>query len=187
MTALLQAWSAGDTAARDQLVPLVYQELRRRAAARLRRERPGHTLQPTALVNEAYLRLIDQTRADWKDRAQFFRIASEIMRRILVDRARAHRMAKRSGQWARVSLDDAAALAAGIDVEVLDLDRALTRLAALAPRKSQIAELRFFAGMSLEEAADALQVSRATAERDWQTARAWLFKELSGQRTRDDA
>ena len=187
MTELLHAWSAGDAAARDRLIPLVYQELRRRAAAQLRRERPGHTLQPTALVHETYLRLIDQARADWQDRAQFFKIASEIMRRILVDRARAHRATKRSGQWSRVSLDETVALTEGADVEILDLDRALTRLAALDYRKSQVAEFRFFAGLSLEETAQALDLSRATVERDWLTARAWLFKELSGQRARDDA
>jgi RNA polymerase sigma factor (TIGR02999 family) len=187
VTELLHAWSAGDAAARDRLIPLVYQELRRRAAAQLRRERPGHTLQPTALVHETYLRLIDQARADWQDRAQFFRIASEIMRRILVDRARAHRATKRSGQWSRVSLEETVALIDGADVEILDLDRALTRLAALDRRKSQVAEFRFFSGFSLEETARALELSRATVERDWLTARAWLFKELSGERARDDA
>lgn len=187
VTELLHAWSAGDVAARDRLIPVVYQELRRRAAAQMKRERPGHTLQPTALVHETYLRLIDQARADWQDRAQFFRIASEIMRRILVDRARAHRRTKRSGQWSRVSLDETVALTDGTDVEILDLDRALTRLAALDLRKSQVAESRFFSGLSLEETAHALELSRATVERDWQTARAWLFKELSGQRARDDA
>lgn len=168
-------------------MPLVYQELRRRAAAHMRRERPGHTLPPTALVHETYLRLIDQTRASFEDRAHFFRIASEMMRRILVDRARARRMHKRSGQWSRVALDDGVAMTNGTDVEVIDLDRALTRLASFDPRKSQVAEYRFFAGLSLEETAAALGVSRATVERDWQTARAWLFKELSPRQVRDDA
>jgi RNA polymerase sigma factor (TIGR02999 family) len=158
---------------------VVYDELRRRAAAHLRRERPGHTLQPTALVNEAYLRLVGQ-RAAWKSRGQFFGVAAEIMRRILVDRARARRAAKRSGQWSRVSLDPALTVAPQDAVDVLDLDAALTRLAALDPRKSRIAELRFFAGLSLEETGDTLGVSLATVERDWQAARAWLFKELSG-------
>ena len=187
VTGLLHAWSAGDAGARDRLLPLVYQELRRRAAAEMRRERPAHTLQPTALVHETYLRLIDQARATWEDRGHFFSIASEIMRRILVDRARARRAHKRSGQWSRVALDDGVAEVRGTDVEVIDLDRALTRLASFDARKSQVAEFRFFAGLSLEETADALGISRATAERDWQTARAWLLKELSPQRARDDA
>ena len=181
VTELLRAWSGGDISARDRLIPLVYQELRRRAAAHLRRERAGYTLQPTALVHEVYLRLIDQQRAAWRDRTQFFCIASQMMRRILVDRARAHRMAKRSGRWSRVSLDDAIAVTRGADVDVLDLDSALTRLATFDVRKSQIAELRFFTGLSLEETGQALGISRATVERDWQAARAWLFKELSGQ------
>ena len=151
VTALLHAWSAGDAGARDRLVPLVYQELRRRAAAQLRRERPGHTLQPTALVHEAYLRLIDQDRAAWQDRAQFFRVASHMMRQILVDRARAHLTHKRSGQWARVTLNEAVALARGGEVDLLDLDRALERLATFDSRMSEVAELRFFGGLTLAE------------------------------------
>jgi len=181
VTALLEAWTAGDTAARDELMPLVYQELRRRAAGYLRHERRNHTLQPTALVNEVYLRLVDQRRAVWQNRAQFFGVASQMMRRILVDRARARRMAKRSGQWARVTLDEAAKASPPVDVDVLDLDAALIRLAAVDPRKSRIAELRFFGGLSLEEAAEVIGISRATVERDWQAARAWLFKELHGE------
>jgi RNA polymerase sigma factor (TIGR02999 family) len=181
VTALLEAWTAGDTAARDELMPLVYQELRRRAAGYLRHERRNHTLQPTALVNEVYLRLVDQRRAVWQNRAQFFGVASQMMRRILVDRARARRMAKRSGQWARVTLDEAAKASPPMDVDVLDLDAALIRLAAVDPRKSRIAELRFFGGLSLEEAAEVIGISRATVERDWQAARAWLFKELHGE------
>jgi RNA polymerase sigma factor (TIGR02999 family) len=187
VTALLHAWSAGDTGARDRLVPLVYQELRQRAAAHLRRERPGHVLQPTALVHEAYLRLIDQHRAAWKNRAHFFSLASQMMRRILVDGARARRTAKRSGRWSRVTLGPAGHAAERVDVEILDLDRALTRLGAFDARKSQVAELRFFAGLSLEEATHVLGVSRATVEREWQAARAWLFKELSRPRAGDDA
>jgi RNA polymerase sigma factor (TIGR02999 family) len=181
VTALLEAWTAGDTAARDELMPLVYQELRRRAAGYLRHERRNHTLQPTALVNEVYLRLVDQRHAVWQNRAQFFGVASQMMRRILVDRARARRMAKRSGQWARVTLDEAAKASPPVDVDVLDLDAALIRLAAVDPRKSRIAELRFFGGLSLEEAAEVIGISRATVERDWQAARAWLFKELHGE------
>ena len=167
--------------------PSCIKSLRRRAADHLRRERRGHTLQPTALVHEAYLRLIDQQRAVWQNRAQFFGVASQMMRRILVDRARAHRTAKRSGQWSRVMLDDAVSVTHSPDVDVLDLDSALTRLATFDARKSQIAELRFFAGLSLEETGQALGISRATVERDWQAARAWLFRELSGERARHDA
>lgn len=179
VTALLHAWAGGDAGARDQLVPLVYQELRRRAAAQLRREPRTPTLQPTDLVHEAYLRLVDQDRAIWRNRAQFFAVAAEIMRRVLVDRARAHRAAKRSGRWPRVTLDPSMAMANPQDFDVLDLDAALTRLAAIDTRKSRIAELRFFGGASLEEAAAVLEVSPATAERDWQFARAWLFDALS--------
>jgi RNA polymerase sigma factor (TIGR02999 family) len=187
VTELLRAWGDGDMAARDQLIPIVYQELRRRAAAHLRRERAGHTLQPTALVHEVYLRLIDQQRVIWQNRAQFFGVASQMMRRVLVDRARAHHTAKRSGQWSRVVLDEATAVTHSADVDVLDLDSALTRLATFDARKSQIAELRFFTGLSLEEIGQALGISRATVERDWQAARAWLFKELSGPSVTHDA
>jgi RNA polymerase sigma factor (TIGR02999 family) len=159
---------------------LVYQELRRRAAAHLRRERRDHTLQPTALVHEAYLRLVDQKRADWQNRAQFFGVASQMMRRILVDRARARRTAKRSGRWNRVTLEASPLVAQRSAVDVLDLDRALTELAAFDPRKSRIAEMRFFTGLTLEETSEALGLSVATVEREWHSARAWLFKALSG-------
>jgi RNA polymerase sigma factor (TIGR02999 family) len=179
VTALLRAWGDGDLAARDQLMPLVYKELRRRAAARLRREWQGTLLQPTELVHEAYLRLVDQDRVVWQNRSQFFGLASQMMRRILVDRARAHKMAKRSGQWARVTLDGAVLSTGPTNVDVLDLDAALTRLAGFDPRKSQIAELKFFGGLSLEETGEALGLSIATVEREWQSARAWLFKTLS--------
>jgi RNA polymerase sigma factor (TIGR02999 family) len=184
---LLRAWSDGDRGARDRLMPLVYAELRRRAAAHLRRERRGHTLQPTALVHEAYLRLVDQRSAVWQNRAQFFGVAAEMMRRILVDRARAHRSAKRSGQWARVTLDPAVAATNPLDVEVLDLDRALTDLASFDTRKGRIAELRFFGGLSLKETGEVLGLSLATVERDWQVARAWLFGRLSGTQADHDA
>ena len=160
-------------------MPLVYDDLRRRAAACLRRERPSHTLQPTALVHEAYLRLVDQKHAVWQNRAQFLAVAAEMMRRILVDSARARRAAKRSGRWARVTLDPALAEARSSVVDVLDLDRALTKLAALDARKSRIAVLRFFAGLTVEETGDVLQLSAKTVEREWQTARGWLFKMLS--------
>jgi RNA polymerase sigma factor (TIGR02999 family) len=180
ITALLHAWAGGAAGARDELMPLVYADLRRRAAAYMRRERRNHTLEPTALVHEAYLKLVDQRRAAWQNRGQFFGVASQMMRRILVDRARARRMAKRSGRWARVTLDEGAKAASPVSVDVLDLDAALTRLAAFDPRKCELAELRFFGGLSLEEAGEALGISLATAERDWQAARAWLFKELRG-------
>jgi RNA polymerase sigma factor (TIGR02999 family) len=179
VTTLLHAWRAGDAAACERLIPLVYQELHRRAAAYLRHERPGHTLQPTALVHEAYLRLVNQDRAVWQNRAQFFGVASQIMRRILVDHARRGRMAKRSGRWARVTLDERIAFKMP-DVDVLDLDDALTRLAEFDPRKSRIAELKFFGGLSLSETAHVLGISVATVERDWQAARAWLYVALKG-------
>jgi RNA polymerase sigma-70 factor, ECF subfamily len=186
VTALLHAWREGDLSARDQLVPVIYQELHRRAAAYLHRERRPQTLQPTELVHEAYLRLVDQRRAVWRNRSQFFGVAAELMRRILVDRARARLAVKRSGKWARVTLDPSAALAEPIDVDVLDLDAALIKLAQIDARKSRVAELRFFGGLSLEEASDVLELSLATVERDWQFARAWLFDTLS-IRPHDDA
>jgi RNA polymerase sigma-70 factor (ECF subfamily) len=179
VTELLRAWSDGDVSARDQLLPLVYRELRRRAADRLRGEWQGTSLQPTELVHEAYLRLVDQNRAVWQNRSQFFGIASQMMRRILVDRARAHKMSKRSGKWARITLDPAVASTRPAPIDVLDLDAALTKLAAFDKRKSQIAELKFFGGLSLDETAEALGISIATVEREWQAARAWLFKSLS--------
>jgi RNA polymerase sigma-70 factor, ECF subfamily len=184
VTALLRAWSDGDLHARDQLMPVVYGELHRRAAAHLRRERRDHTLQPTALVHEAYLRLVDQ-RVAWKNRAQFLGVAAQMMRRVLVDHARRRRMAKRSGRWVRVTLDERVAGMPAPDVELLDLDAALTRLAAFDPRKSQIAELRFFGGLSLEETGHVLGLSIATVERDWQAARAWLFAAMKGTVGRD--
>jgi RNA polymerase sigma factor (TIGR02999 family) len=186
VTALLQAWNEGDLDAREQVMTLVYEELRRRAVAHMRRERQGHVLQPTALVHEAYLRLVDQRQTAWRSRAQFFAVAAEIMRRILVDWARAHRASKRSGQWSRVSLDPAVATGRPGDVDLLDLDTALTKLVALDARKGRIAELRFFAGLSLEEAGHVLGVSPRTVEREWEAARAWLFKALSGDRRAAD-
>ena len=179
VTELLQAWSEGNVAARDLLMPLVYEELRRRAAAYLRRERPGHMLQPTALVHEAFLRLVDQNRIVWRNRAQFFGVAAELMRRILVDHARRNRTARRSGMLSRVTLDQEVAVVQPIDIDVLDLDAALQRLAAIDARKSRVAELRFFGGLSLKEAGEVLDVSLNTVERDWQFARAWLFDALS--------
>ena len=180
VTRLLRAWGEGDAKAGDRLMPLVYAELRKRAAAYLRRERPGHTLQPTALVHEAYVRMVGQDRAAWKNRAQFFGVAACMMRRILVDHARALNMAKRSGRLINVELQDDHAVVAAPDIDVLALDEALTRLAAFDARKTAVAELRFFSGLSVEETAQVLGVSVATVEREWQVARAWLYSALKG-------
>jgi RNA polymerase sigma-70 factor, ECF subfamily len=182
VTGLLRAWSDGDETARDRLVAVIYPELRRRAAARMRGERPGHTLQPTALVHEAFLRLIDQKEIVWQNRAQFLGVASEMMRRILVDHARAHKMAKRSGRWVKVTIDDAVAGTQPRDIDLLNLDEAMRRLAEFDPRKSRIAELRFFGGLTLEETSHVLGLSVATVERDWQAARAWLYVQMKGGR-----
>jgi RNA polymerase sigma factor (TIGR02999 family) len=178
ITDLLHAWAGGSTSARDQLMAVVYADLKRRAAVHLRGESRDLTIDPTGLVHEAYLRLVDQ-RTAWQNRQQFFAIASQMMRRILVDRARSRRSARRSGRWTRVTLSENARVADHAGIDVLDLDAALTRLAAFDGRKSQLAELRFFAGLSIEEAAAALGISEATAERDWRAARAWLLKELN--------
>lgn len=177
VTDLLHAWGAGDLAARDELISVVHRELRRRAAAKLRRERPGHILQPTALVHEAYLRLLGR-HGGWQNRAHFFAVASETMRRILVDHARRHKTAKRSGGWTRVALDEAVVQRDPPDVDVLDLDVALKELAAFDARKSQVAELRFFGGLSLEDVAHVQGISRATVEREWQATRAWLYRRI---------
>jgi RNA polymerase sigma factor (TIGR02999 family) len=185
VSALLRAWGQGDLEARDRLMPLVYEELRRRARAYVRREGQGHALQPTALVHEAYLRLIKQDRIAWENRAQFYGVAAQMMRRILVDHARARKMAKRSGQWTRVSLDEFVAARQPQDVDVLDLHAALEELAGFDERKSRVAEFRFFGGLSLQETGQTLGISLATVEREWQAARAWLYARLRG--ARDDA
>jgi RNA polymerase sigma-70 factor, ECF subfamily len=182
ITALLTAWGQGNLAARDRLMPAVYEELRRQAKGYLRRERPGHTLQPTALVHEAFLRLIRQERVVWQSRAQFFAIAAQMMRRILVDHARAHQMAKRSGQLTRVSLEDLVAPNRPQEIDVLDLHAALDELARFDARKSQVAELRFFGGLSRQETAHVLGISVATVEREWQAGRAWLYSRLKSRR-----
>jgi len=182
VTALLKAWGEGDLDARDEVMLLVYGELRRRAQGYLRRERQGHTLEPTALVHEAYLRLVKQDRIAWTNRAQFYGVAAQMMRRILVDQARARRMAKRSGQWARVSLADFVGARQPQEVDLLDLHNALEELARFDPRKSQTAELRFFGGLSLEETGQVLGISLATVEREWQAARAWLYARMKGER-----
>ena len=177
---LLRAWGNGDVEARDTLLPLVYVELRRRAAAYLRRERGDHTLQPTALVHEVYLRLVGQRRTSWKNRAQFFGVAAQMMRRILVDHARAQRAAKRPARAMRVALDEDVGQTNGPDSNILMLDQALTELATFDPQQERIVELRFFAGLAEHEVAEVLCISRSTVTREWQTARAWLYRRMSG-------
>jgi len=175
VTALLQAWNAGDEEAGRRLIPLVYSELRRRAGAYLRRERPGHTLQPTALVHEAYLRLVG-LQGHWRSRSQFFGVASNLMRRILVDHARRRRAAKRDA--VRVVFDEAVQPAAEPELDLVRLDEALLELSALDARQGRLVELRYFGGLTLDEAAELLGVSVATVKRDWTLARAWLYDRL---------
>ncbi len=179
VTDLLVAWGRGDQAARDKLLPLVYRELRRRAAGYLSRERSDHTLQPTALVHEVYLRLVDQSRAQWKNRSQFFGMAANMMRRILVDHAREHKAQKR-GSGLKVALEGVDVAAAQRDVDLVALDDALTELAALDERQARIVELRYFGGLSIEEAAHTLALSPATIKREWTLARAFLHARLQG-------
>lgn len=179
ITELLQEWSDGKREAVDELLPLVYGELRSRASAYLRRERANHTLQTTALVHEAYLRLVDQ-RVPWRNRGHFFAIAAQAMRRILVDYARVRHRVKRGGVNEDLSLEET--LLATVDesgTDIAALDEALSRLALFDPQQERLVELRYFAGLSLEESAEALQISRATAAREWQIAKAWLHRELT--------
>ena len=176
---LLRAWGGGDLQARDELLPLVYRELRRQAAGYLRHEREDHTLQPTALVHEAYLRLAGQDRIAWRNRAQFFGVAAQMMRRILVDHARARGAAKRPGAAIKVVFDERAGALRPRDCELLALDEALTDLATLDPRLGRIVELRYFGGLSEQEVANVLDTSRSTITREWQTARTWLFRRLT--------
>ena len=178
VTQLLLDWSNGNQAALDRLTPLVYEELHRLAHQHMSRERRDHTLQTSALVNEAYLRLIDQRNVHWQNRAHFFSIASRLMRRILVDHARAHTRAKRGGGALRVSLDEAAFVSQERASELVALDEALTSLSVIDQRKCQVVELRFFGGMSVEETATALGVSPITIKRDWSTAKAWLHRAI---------
>lgn len=178
VTNLLVAWGKGDRQAFDQLMPQVQQELRRIAERYMAGERPGHDLQATALINEAYLHLVDWKNIQWADRAHFFGMAANMMRRVLVDHARRRDRFKRGGDAIQVSLVEAAHVPAAERADVLALDEALEQLAALDPRKSRIVEMRFFGGLSLEETAEALGVSVATVRRDWSLARAWLFREL---------
>jgi RNA polymerase sigma factor (TIGR02999 family) len=179
VTVLLQAWSKGDLPARDRLFSRVYTDLRKRAARYLRRERAGDSLQPADLVHEAYLRLTGQQRVAWKNRSQFFGIASQMMRRILVDRARARQATKRSGAFVTVGLADGLAQSLPRSCDLLALDRALTELSSFDPRQARLVELRYFGGLSLEETATLLQISPTTVKREWRIARAWLYRRLS--------
>lgn len=177
VTQLLQDWANGIEAARDELLPLVYDSLRHIAQNRLRNEREAHTLQPTALVNEAYLKLVDQS-VSWQSRAHFFGVAARLMREILIDHARARQRTKRGGEWQRISLTDAETIAQEQTIDLLTLDDALQRLALVDSRKSLVVELRFFGGLTLEETAEVLRISTPTVEREWRAARAWLQTEL---------
>jgi RNA polymerase sigma factor (TIGR02999 family) len=178
---LILDWADGDQAALDKLIPLVYNELRRLAHHYMRREHPGHTLQTTALVDEAYLRLVDQTHTHWKSRAQFFGIAAQLMRRILVDHARSHLYAKRGGGARKVGLEDVAVLSPQRGADLIALDDALERLSSIDPRKSHVVELRYFGGLSVEETAEILEVSAITIKRDWLVAKAWLRREIGNE------
>ena len=178
VTALLGDWSRGNQSALNQLLPLVYAELRRIATRQIRGERAGHTLQPTALVHEVYLRLVDQRNVDWRNRAHFFGVAARVMRRILVDHARSHNASKRGDGLPRVSIDEAWEVAGPDGLPVLVLDQALDRLAGMDEDLARIVELRAFGGMTIEEAACVLDVSLSTAKREWRTAKAWLTREL---------
>lgn len=178
VTELLCRWSAGDEQAPEQLMPLVYQELRGLARQYLQRERGDHTLQPTALVHEAYLRMVDQSRVQWQNRAQFFGVAAQLMRRILVDHARSHVAAKRGGRAEHISLDDTQISPETRAAELLDLDEALIELALLDIRKSRMVELRFFGGLSIDETAEAMGVNAATVRRDWTVAKTWLYHRI---------
>jgi RNA polymerase sigma factor (TIGR02999 family) len=182
ITVLLLAWRDGDESARSRLTEVVYDELRRVAQRHMRRERPDHSLTPTALVHEAYLKLIDQRRVEWQNRAQFFAIAARVMRRVLVDHARARATAKRAAGLS-IALDDVDVSTAPLDVDILAIDAALDELAAVDDRQSQLVELRFFAGLTVEETAIALGVAPITVKRDWALARAWLFRALQGRPT----
>jgi RNA polymerase sigma-70 factor (ECF subfamily) len=180
---LLRAWTDGDTSALERLTPIVYDELHRLARRHMRGERPGHSLQTTALVNEAYMRLVDYTRMQWQDRAHFFAVSAQLMRRILVEHARRHNL-KRGGGVPHVSLDEAALVGGDRAADLVALDDAMSTLAQLDRRKSQVVEMRFFGGLNVNETADVLKVSAATVMRDWSTAKAWLYRELAGG-TRD--
>lgn len=175
---LLKKWSNGDEAALDKVMPIVYQELRRLAHHYMRKERPGHTLQTTALVNEAYMRLAKYKKMRWQSRAHFFAVAAQVMRRILVDQARSKNFAKRGDGAEKISLDETAVVSAGRSAEVIAVDDALTELESWDPRKGRIVELRFFGGLNIEETAEVLKVSPTTVQREWRSAKAWLYKAI---------
>jgi len=180
VTQLLHDWSQGDETALEKLIPIVYDELRRQAANYMRRERPWQSLQTTALVHEAYLRLVDQRAVEWQNRNHFFAISASLMRRILVDHARQHQAVKRGGTDLKLlALDDAEASPVGDDIDLVALDQALERLALLDEQQSRVVELRFFSGLSVEETAEVLNVSTRTVKREWRAAKAWLLRELS--------
>lgn len=186
LTQLLEDWCDGDESVPEKLFPLVYQELKRIARRHLRNETPGHTLQTTALVNEAYLRLVDQKRVRWQNRAHFYAIAAQTMRRILVDHARSRARVKRGGTVLKVSLDEAAEVSFGQAAEILALDEALQQLSKIDARRSQVVELRFFGGLGNAEIAEVLKIAPNTVIRDWNMARAWLYREMSGTRSVSD-
>jgi RNA polymerase sigma-70 factor, ECF subfamily len=181
ISTLLRAWSAGDQSALGRLTPIVYEELHRLARRYMQGERPGHSLQTTALVNEAYTRLVHYKRMQWQNRAHFFAISAQLMRRILVEHARRHNL-KRGAGVQHVSLDEAA-FVGGEDLDLVALDDAMNALARLDPRKVQVVEMRFFGGLSVEETAEVLKVSTVTVKRDWRAARTWLYRELTGAAT----
>jgi RNA polymerase sigma factor (TIGR02999 family) len=178
ISTLLRAWSDGDQSALEGLTPIVYDELRRLAHRYMRHERPGHSLQTTALVNEAYMRLVDYKRMQWQNRAHFFAVSAQLMRRILVDHARRHN-AKRGGKAEHVSLEEAALVGGDRTADLVALDDAMNALGRLDPRKVQVVEMRFFGGLSMEETAEVLKVSLVTVRRDWSTAKLWLYRELA--------
>ena len=182
ISALLRAWTAGEQSALDELTPIVYDELHRLARRHMQRERPGHSLQTTALVNEAYIRLVDYKHMQWQNRAHFFAVSAQVMRRILVDRARRHNL-KRGAGVPHVSLDEAATLSGNPAGDLVALDDAMNTLARIDSRKEQVVEMRFFGGLSVEETAEVLKVSSITVMRDWTTAKAWLYRELTGGTT----
>jgi RNA polymerase sigma factor (TIGR02999 family) len=181
VTRLLLEWNRGDRQALDRLIPLVYRELRRLARRQMSSERSDHTLQATILVNEAYIRLVDQNQVDWKSRAHFFGAAAQLIRRILVDHARGRDRLKRGGNAAKASLSEAAGATNEQNVDIVALDNALNELAKLDPQKERIIELRFFAGLSIEETAETLSISPATVKRQWSAARAWLYQEMTSR------
>ena len=182
LTQLLRAWGEGDHEALEKLTPLVYDELHRLAHHYMAREKPGHTLQTSALVNELYLRLVDIPQMSWQNRAHFFALSARMMRRILTDFARSRHYLKRGGEARHVSLDETAVVSREVDADIVALDEALDRLAALDPRKSQVVELRFFGGLDVEQTAEVLKVSAETVKRDWRFAKAWLLRALSGEK-----